>query len=166
MALKYAGFEVLMAVTVRSCILWDMMQCSLVEIFQRFGAICCLHLQDWRITLASKPSLWSPMIEALHSSEMSVNFYQSTRRHNPEDSGVHTNNVSYVFFKLLRKRISLFWVVMPCSPLKSTEILALLDAFFMQICVAYTLTQKMEADMFVWNVTWLSAYYMALYPRI
>jgi hypothetical protein len=46
-------------------------------------------------------------------------------------------------------KVSVFWVVMPCSPLKSTDVLALLDVFFMQICLAYTLTLKMEADMFL-----------------
>jgi hypothetical protein len=48
--------------------------CSLVEIYQRFRGPCCLHHQG------------ALMMEAARSSETLVNFYQTTRRYNPEDS--------------------------------------------------------------------------------
>jgi hypothetical protein len=38
------------------------------------------------------------MMEAASTSEMLVNFYQTTRRYNPEDSHLHTHRLrSYVY---------------------------------------------------------------------
>jgi hypothetical protein len=34
-------------------------------------------------------SIIAPMMEAANTSETSVNFYQTTRRNNPEDSHLH-----------------------------------------------------------------------------
>jgi hypothetical protein len=48
--------------------------CSLVEVYQRFRGSCCLHHQG------------------NDSSETLVNFYQTTRRYNPEDSHLSTIN--------------------------------------------------------------------------
>jgi hypothetical protein len=54
--------------------------CSLVGIYRCFRGACCLHLQRDE----------SPMMEAVSSSETSVNSYQTTRRNNPEDSHLQT----------------------------------------------------------------------------
>jgi hypothetical protein len=50
---------------VKKAIFWFVVPCSLVEIYQRSRGPCCLR---WR------------------TSETLVNFYQTTRRYNPEDS--------------------------------------------------------------------------------
>jgi hypothetical protein len=55
-------------------VFWIVAPCSLVEVYRRFRGPCCLHHQ---VAL---------MMEAASTSEMSVNFYQTTRRCNPEDS--------------------------------------------------------------------------------
>jgi hypothetical protein len=36
-------------------------------------------------------SIIAPMMEAARTSETLVNFYQTTRRYNPEDSNLHTH---------------------------------------------------------------------------
>jgi hypothetical protein len=51
-------------------VFWVVAPCSLVEVYKRFGGPCCLHHQGDR-TL--------------------VNFYQTTRCYNPEDSHLHTH---------------------------------------------------------------------------
>jgi hypothetical protein len=50
---------------------WVVALCSLVEVYQCFRGPCC------PITL---------MMKAARTSEMLVNFYQTTWRYNPEDS--------------------------------------------------------------------------------
>jgi hypothetical protein len=49
--------------------------CSLVEVHRRFRSACCLYHQG---------------DDAANTFETSVNFYQATRRNNPEDSNLHT----------------------------------------------------------------------------
>jgi hypothetical protein len=58
-------FEVLTAASMMLAVFWVVESCSLVEFYRRF------------ITL---------MMEAASTFEMSVNFYQTTRRNNLEDS--------------------------------------------------------------------------------
>jgi hypothetical protein len=53
-------------------IFWVVAPCILVEVYQRFRAIAL-------------------MMEAARSSETLLNFYQTTRRYNPEDSHLHIN---------------------------------------------------------------------------
>jgi hypothetical protein len=53
-------------------VFWVVASCNLVEFYQRFRGTCYL------------------MMEAASTSETSVNFYQTTRRYNPEDSDLHT----------------------------------------------------------------------------
>jgi hypothetical protein len=61
---------------------WVVSPCSLVEVYR--GSI----------TRAI-----APMMEAASTSEKSVNFYQTTRRNNPEDSHLHTTcGLSPVYF--------------------------------------------------------------------
>jgi hypothetical protein len=59
------GFEVLTAVSTKMAVFWVVASCSLVEVYQRFSAL---------------------IMEAARSSETLLNFYQTTRRYNPEDS--------------------------------------------------------------------------------
>jgi hypothetical protein len=55
-------------------VFWDIVPCSLVEVSQRFRGACCLHHQ---ITM---------MMVAVITSEMPVNFYQTTWHNIPEAS--------------------------------------------------------------------------------
>jgi hypothetical protein len=59
----------------KMAVLWVLAACSLVEVYQRFKVLCCLHHQG--ITL---------MMEAARISEMLVNFYQTIWHYNPEYS--------------------------------------------------------------------------------
>jgi hypothetical protein len=67
---------------VHSCVLyrlyifWVVAPCSLVEVYQRFRG-------PW--------VLIALMMEAARTSETLVNFYQTTRRYNPEDSDLRTH---------------------------------------------------------------------------
>jgi hypothetical protein len=56
-------------------IFWIAAPCSLAEVYRRIRGACAL------IAL---------MMEAARTSETSVNFYQTARRNNPEDSCLHT----------------------------------------------------------------------------
>jgi hypothetical protein len=58
---------------------WVVAPCSLVGVYQLFRGPCCLH---HHIAL---------IMEAARTSETLVNFYQTTRRYNPEDSHLHTH---------------------------------------------------------------------------
>jgi hypothetical protein len=49
--------------------------CSLVEVYRRFRS--------------ASASIIRAIMEAVSISEMSVNFYQTTRRNKPEDSHLH-----------------------------------------------------------------------------
>jgi hypothetical protein len=55
---------------------WVVAPCSLVEVCRRFRCSCCLRRQS---------------DDAESTSETSVNFYQTTRRYNPEDSHLRTH---------------------------------------------------------------------------
>jgi hypothetical protein len=64
-------------------LLWNIAACYLVEVYGRFRSASFFHLQgDEMIPL---------MIEAVQTSETSVNSYQSTRRCNPEGSHLHSH---------------------------------------------------------------------------
>jgi hypothetical protein len=59
---------------------WFVAPCSLLEVYQNFRGVCCLHHQgDLQV------------MEAARTSETSVYFHQTTRRNNPEDSHLHTS---------------------------------------------------------------------------
>jgi hypothetical protein len=61
-------------------VFWVVAPCSLVEVYQRFRGPYCLHYQgDHRK-------------EAARTSETLVNFYQTTRHCNPEDSHIRTHS--------------------------------------------------------------------------
>jgi hypothetical protein len=69
----------------KTAVFWVVAPCSLVEIYQRFRGRAL-------------------MMEAARTSETLVNFYQTTRRYNPEDSHLRThrreNLKSYTVFHL------------------------------------------------------------------
>jgi len=44
--------------------------------YQRFGGLCCLHLQDWRTVLPS-PKCWYP-ITTLHTKTHKTTNYNAT----------------------------------------------------------------------------------------
>jgi hypothetical protein len=55
-------------------VFWVVAPCSLVEVYQRFRGLYCSN------------NIIAVMMEAASTSETLVNFYQTTRRYNPEDS--------------------------------------------------------------------------------
>jgi hypothetical protein len=75
-------FQVLTGASNKTAVFWVVGPCSLEE-----------HL----IAL---------IVEAASSSETSVNFYQTTRRSNPEDSHLQQNNVSKLDLKVCVKFFS------------------------------------------------------------
>jgi hypothetical protein len=68
--------------SMKIAVFWDVAPYSLVQISRRFRGAGCLHDQD--------VSIHPLMLEAAGTSETSVNFYQTTRSNNPEDSHLHT----------------------------------------------------------------------------
>jgi hypothetical protein len=86
------GFEVLMVESTKMAVFWVVVPCSLVEVYQRFRGPCCLSHQG------------DLMMEASRTPETLVNFYQTTRQYNPEDSHLRThrreNLKSYKFLSV------------------------------------------------------------------
>lgn len=89
--------KLLITVTMKSTIFYNVTPCSLVGVYRRLGGKHCLHLQCWRLRWTSKqqarcfllaPShlLLTLKIEVVCSSKMSVKFYKTTRRHVPKTS--------------------------------------------------------------------------------
>jgi hypothetical protein len=72
-------------------VFWCIMHCSLLQIYQRFGAMYCLQLQGRRVSQATgmkfclAVTLLTVRIETVNSSETSVNYW-ATPCHVPEDS--------------------------------------------------------------------------------
>jgi hypothetical protein len=58
-------------------VFWFVAPCSLVKVYRRFRVLSAFIIMAMRMKAASK-------------SEMSVNFYQTTRRNKPVDSHLHT----------------------------------------------------------------------------
>jgi hypothetical protein len=65
-------------------VFWVVAPCSLVEAYQRFRGPCCLHHQG-------DDSLITLMMKAARTSEMLVNFYQTTWSYNPENTHLSSN---------------------------------------------------------------------------
>jgi hypothetical protein len=78
-------------------VFWVLVPCSLVEVYQRFRGPCFLHHQGdvLEVLAASIIRAIALMMEAARTSETLGNFYQTTRRNNPEDSHLHTK----IYFK-------------------------------------------------------------------
>jgi hypothetical protein len=64
-------------------VLWVVAPCYLIDVYRRLKGSCCLHHQGDHLLIAL-------MMEAASTSEKSVNFYQTTRCNNPEDSHLRT----------------------------------------------------------------------------
>jgi hypothetical protein len=86
------GFEVLMAASMKMAIFWVAGPCSLVEVYLRFRGTSCLHHQGSE-KVSESDLLIALMMEAASTSEMLVNFYQTTQHYNPEGSHLHSNFV-------------------------------------------------------------------------
>jgi len=76
--ITYVRFQVLTAASMKFRVFWDVAPCSHVEVDRRFRGAYCLHHQG------------ALMMEAVRTSETSVNFNLTTRRYIPEDSKLHT----------------------------------------------------------------------------
>jgi hypothetical protein len=65
-------FQVLTAASIKITAFWNVAPCSLVDVYRRSEVLA------------------ASIIRAMSTSETSVNFYQTTRRNNPEDSHFRT----------------------------------------------------------------------------
>jgi hypothetical protein len=87
----HVKFEVITSMTMKNTVFWDMMPHSLVEVYQCFGGAYCLHLQCsgkqskacWLLVCLPYSSALN--MDAVCSSEMSVNFYHATQHHILQD---------------------------------------------------------------------------------
>jgi hypothetical protein len=69
--------QVFKAMSMKMAVSWVVAPCRLVQVYQRFGGLYCLHHQgDHHLG------------ESVQTSETSVILHQSTRRYNPEESHV------------------------------------------------------------------------------
>jgi hypothetical protein len=63
-------------------VFWVVSPCRLVEVYWRFRGALCLHHQGDDISSQGI----ALVMEAASTSETLVNFYQTTRRNNPQDN--------------------------------------------------------------------------------
>jgi hypothetical protein len=78
--LSNVRFQVLTAASMKVRVLWDVAPCSRVEVDRCFIGAYCFHHQGYLFI--------APMMEAVHTSETSVNFNVTPRRYIPEDSNL------------------------------------------------------------------------------
>jgi hypothetical protein len=86
--------------TLKSIIFWDITPCSPLKVNRRFRGMYRLHLQGQGISQARNQhkSRWQAAysstlkMEAIYSSEMSVDFQQNTRRYIPEHNTLHNHH--------------------------------------------------------------------------
>jgi hypothetical protein len=88
------GFEIFTVVVLKSSVFRDTMLCIMLKVNWRFRGICHLHLAGRRISRArnQRESGWQTAtlkMEAVCSSETSVDFQQTTRRYILEDRTLH-----------------------------------------------------------------------------
>jgi hypothetical protein len=87
----YVGFEVFTVVVLKSIIFWDMTPCSPLSFNRCFGGTYRLHLQGRRNRFPllarwfAEPISLTLKMEAISSSDTSVETQRTTRRHIPED---------------------------------------------------------------------------------
>jgi hypothetical protein len=79
------GFEAFTVVVMKIIIIWDVTPCSLLSCNRRFGGTYRLHLQGRRLLVLAEIISSTLKMEAICSSETSVETQQTTRRHIPED---------------------------------------------------------------------------------
>jgi hypothetical protein len=77
--LYWVRFQVLTAMSTKITVFWDIALCCLLESDQHFRGAHCLHQGD-------ESHLITLMMEAVGTSETSVNFYQTTRCNIQENS--------------------------------------------------------------------------------
>jgi hypothetical protein len=65
-------------------VFWNVAPFSMVEVYEHFRGACCLHHQG------DDDLLTALMTRASSTSEMSVNYYQTTWHNIPEDSHLQT----------------------------------------------------------------------------
>jgi hypothetical protein len=80
-AIGYVGLEVFTAVVIKCIIFWHMTPCSPLSFNRRFGGL-------------SPPSTLK--MEAIYSSETSVDTQRTTRRHIPEDDTLQSDMIYYL----------------------------------------------------------------------
>jgi hypothetical protein len=96
--LHCVGFKVLIVVT----IFWDVMPCSPVEVHWNFGGTYYLHLQGRSVNQVSRALLAACFLgrirffqmEAIRSSETSLDFFRTRPRYNPEDRNLQAKTNS------------------------------------------------------------------------
>jgi hypothetical protein len=76
-------------------VLWFVEPCSLAEVYRRLRGDCCLHHQGDELATREE-SVWDmgtgqTWSKAASTSEMSLNFHQTTQHNHPEDSHIHTH---------------------------------------------------------------------------
>jgi hypothetical protein len=78
-------------------VFWVVAPCSLVEIYPLVRPVSLHWMTDPYITtrFLSPGLLIALMMEAARTSEMLVNFYQTTRCYNPEDSNLEYSVMKY-----------------------------------------------------------------------
>jgi hypothetical protein len=84
------GIEFFMKITV----FWDIIPCSPLKVNRRFGGTDRFHLEGCRIsrTRNQRESRWQALkMEAICSSETSVDFQRNTRRYITEESTIHNH---------------------------------------------------------------------------
>jgi hypothetical protein len=74
--LSFRAFHFRHTGSLKMVVFWVVAPCSLVEVYRRFLVIA--------------------LMETASTSETSVNFYQTTRRYNPENSHLHTRRREYL----------------------------------------------------------------------
>jgi hypothetical protein len=98
----FLGVEVLTAVVLKSTVVWDVTQCSLLKINSGFEGTYRLHLQGRRISGArNRRENRCPLLatyfharaysstlkmEAIYTPETSIDFQRATRRYIPKDT--------------------------------------------------------------------------------
>jgi hypothetical protein len=75
----------------KMAVFWDVALCSLVEVYRCFRDACCRAI--------------ALMMEAAITSETSVNFHQTTRCNNPEDSHLQVSSEFRPCLQTVRKQI-------------------------------------------------------------
>jgi hypothetical protein len=74
---------------VKVAVFWVVL-CSLVEVYRRFKVLPCQTCSHISNRFLARGLLIALMVVAASTSETQLNFYQITRRSNPEDSHLYT----------------------------------------------------------------------------
>jgi hypothetical protein len=110
----------------KSSIFWDITPYSLLKVIGRFGGTCCLQCQGRRIIQArNQHGASSKKMEATCSSEISVEFQQTTCSYIPEDTrNLHTRwseNLRFYIPKYIYFISSYCLRVVKTAPLSVTQ---------------------------------------------